>query len=164
MKNTIKTIITVLVVVGCGFICLISFGVYLSETDYMEYEIGRMISPVIKNAEAEYLGSYYNGEEEEGYSYYKVGLTIENNSNYDLEENELTIHFETFQGGYSYLREYEEENFFDLWDNGRYYPAGKKARLYKIVRVEEGCTEIDAVYKNYETDEEQRIPVILKKV
>ena len=46
MKNTIKTVITVLVVVGCGFISLISFGVYLSETDYMEYEIGRMVSPV----------------------------------------------------------------------------------------------------------------------
>ena len=161
MKNTIKTVITVLVVVGCGFISLISFGVYLSETDYMEYEIGRMVSPVFKEAEAEYLGNSYTGEEEDGYSYYRVKIVLENNSNYGIDEASLNVHF-TMPKEELYLKEYEEVAPFDIWKEGRYYPAGQEALFYKIVCVEDGCKEIDVFYQNYQTDEKQRIPVTLK--
>lgn len=163
MKNTIKTVITVLVVVGCGFISLLSFDLYLSETDYMEYDIGRMVSPVLKEAEAEYLGNTYNGEEEPGCSYYKVKMVIDNNSNYGIEEASLNIHFTKSKEEY-FLKEYEEDSPFDRWKEGRYYPAGTEAQFYKIVCVEDGCKEIDVVYKNYSTNEEQRIPVTFKNV
>lgn len=158
MKNTLKTVLAVLIVAGCGFICFLSFGVYLVETDHMEYDAERMISPVLKEAQAEYLGNSYNGEKEEGYSYYRVSMIIENNSNFGIDEASLNIHFET---GARYLRECEENRPFDTWKEGRYYPAGKEAKIYKIVRVEDGCNIIDAVYKNYETDAEQRVSVTL---
>ena len=161
MHNTLKTVLTVLVVATCGFIWLISFGVYLIETDYMEYDVERMVSPVLKEAQAEYLGDSYNGEKEEGYSYYRVSITIENNSNFGIDEASMNIHFETGDGSARYLRECEESSPFDTWKEGRYYPADREAKLYKIVRVEDGCNIIDAVYKNYETDAEQRVSITL---
>lgn len=161
MKSTIKTVITVLAVLGCGLICLISFGVYLSETEYMEYDIGRMVDPVLVEARAEYIGENYGGEAEEGYSYYRVRTVIENNSNIGLNEFSINLHFENAPEEYYYIREIKEERPFDVWKEGRYFPAGKTADYYKIVCVENECNKIDVVYENYETKTEQRIHITL---
>lgn len=161
MKSVIKTVITVIVVMGCLMICLISFGIYLSQTDYMEYDIQRQISPVLKAAAAEYLGDSYNGEEKEGCSYYKITYTIENESNFGIEEASVYLRYEYTGDEYYFIGEIDGYKPFETWKEGYYFPAGKTADFYQIICVEDGCKEFDAVYTNYKTDKEQRIHISL---
>lgn len=161
MKNTIKTVLTVLVVMGCLFVCLISFGVYLSEKSTLKYDISSIVEPVIKEAKAEYIGDSYAGEEREGCSYYNVKVTLENNSNFGL--NEGYIHFiveNTGENNYSISKE-KENRPFDVWEEGYYYPAGKTADYNMIVCVDNECKAFDVIYRNNRADREQKITVTL---
>lgn len=161
MKDVIKTVITVLVVVGCCFICLLSFGIYLSETNYMEYDIECKLDPVLIKAAAECLGNSYNGEENEGCTYYKITCTFENESNFGIEESSVFLHYESTGKEYYYVREIDGYKPFDTWKDGYYIPAGKTADFYQIISVEEGCSEFDVVCKNYITATEQRVHISL---
>ncbi len=159
MNHTVKTIITVLVVVGCVFTCLLSLGFYISETEYLEYDIAGKTAPVLKEADAEYIGDSYNGESEDGYSYYRLRVEIENNSNFGIEESFLYIYVVNTEDNFFSIREVEEDRPFDIWKEGYYFPAGKTADFYKIVRVEDGCSELDVVYKSHMAENEQRLHI-----
>ncbi|MGN0377735.1 MAG: hypothetical protein ACI4ED_08870 [Suilimivivens sp.] len=161
MKNAIKTVITVLVVIGCIFVSVISFGIYISETNLMEYDVKNLIDPVMKEAEAEYIGKNYNGEEKEGYSYYKITCTLENNSNFGISEGDIYLQYKNAEDEYYHIIKTEEDRPFDIWKDSYYFPAGKTADFYQIICVEDECNEFDVVYVNYKTQAEQRIHINL---
>lgn len=162
MKQTIKTIITVLVVLGCGFICMISLGSYFAETNYMEYDIERMIDPVITQAAAECIGNSYEGQPKEGYSYYQLTLTLENQSNFGLEESYIYLSYEgSGDEGYYYIREVENEDSFAIWEAKDYFPAGKTAEFNQVLCIEDGCRDLDVIYRNYSTKSEQKVHIEL---
>ena len=93
--RVVKIIITVFVAIISIFISLLSFAILFSETDYLKYEAMGNTDPVITTAEIAYLGNEYNGESEEGYSYYQLNLMIENNSNYNYDTNTVLLHYDS---------------------------------------------------------------------
>ncbi len=162
--KVVKTIITVFVAVISMFICLISAVILFSETDYLKYEAMGNTNPVIAFAEIEYLGDEYNGESEDGFSYYCLYMTIENHSNYNYDASSVFLHYdssaykENDQRYYSVLP-IKDETFG--YDETNCIPAGKEATCSKILCIEDGCNGFLVTYHNYRTDNEQIIEIDL---
>lgn len=158
MKQAAKLIITVLVSIFCSFVCLISVGIYLSKTDYLEYEAEGKTDPEISNTLLTCLGDSYAGEEREGCSYYRLEIEVENNSNFGKEIYSLIFRYEAQspEGSYS-IREIQGNGFFRYWENSDYLPAGKTATIVKVICVENECEEFDLIYSNHSTKNEQRV-------
>lgn len=161
MKNTVKTVITVLVVVCCGIICLAAFGYYFLEKDYLEYDVKQMISPVFTEAEAEYLGDSFQDNSQEGYSYYRLKFQVRNDSNVGREERYLNSFIFRDTDGYCDVLAVTEEKGFSVDENGCYYPPWKESAYQIVVCVRDGIREFDAWYTNYSSDETQKIHIIL---
>lgn len=158
MKQAVKTIITVLVAIFCSFVCLIAFGFYLSETEYLEYGIEGRIDPEITAVQLTYLGESYEGNEKEGCSYYRLEIEVENNSNYGKEAYGLFFHYEADStDSYYSIKEVEDNSPFRDWENSDYLPSGKNTTIYKVICIENECDEFDLIYSNYVTKNEQRV-------
>lgn len=161
MNQTIKTIITVLVAVGSCFVCLLSAGIFISETDSLKYDIERLVNPVMTDARVNYLGESCEGRTEEGCSYYLLTVTLDNQYNYGREESGIYFVYDSYsgdQGGYR-ISEVSDDFLLNSLNEGYYYPAGKASVYRRILCIENGCREFDIIYSNYYTDEEQRLHV-----
>ena len=93
MKQVIKIIITVLVSTVCCFISLMAIFICYQEIDFLDYTIADEHMPIILNVETEYIGKEFAGDFQDGYSYYKVFLTLENKSNFGKNGSEIQIHY-----------------------------------------------------------------------
>lgn len=163
MNHVVKTIITVLAAVGCSFVCLLSVGFFFSETDFLKYDVERMADPVITDAEIQYLGESYEGEQEEGAAYYLLTVTLDNQYNFGREESGIYLGYDSYFGDQEIymVRDVSDYSLLYSLNEGYYYPAGKTSVYRRILCIENGCQEFDIVYSNYYTDEEQRIHVNL---
>lgn len=162
MKQAVKTILTIFFAIFCLLAAIFSFGYYLSETDYMEYEAERMIDPIIKEVKAHEIGKTYNGESEEGYTYYRLDITMENPGNYGKDGLDFYFNYnmDAYED-YYYVRRVDGDISFTHWDNDYYMPPAKETTIFEVVKVEDGCERFDLVYYNYQTELEQKIPVDL---
>lgn len=162
--RVVKIIITVFVAIISIFISLLSFAILFSETDYLKYEAMGNTDPVITTAEIAYLGNEYNGESEEGYSYYQLNLMIENNSNYNYDTNTVLLHYDSSAYDDNDSKHYSvlpiKEEIFGF-DETNCIPAGKEATCTKVLCIEDGCHGFLVTYHNYRTDKEQIIAIDL---
>lgn len=157
----VKTIITVFVTMVCVCVCLVAVAFFFVETDYSEYELTRMIPPVFHDVKAEYIGDSYEGKEEEGYSYYRLLIEVENPCNYGMAN--FYFYYEGSDPDSRYgIGEIRQENDTLLYDWEReFLPAGKMINISRIVRVQNECKEFDIIYTNWDLNGEQRVHVKL---
>lgn len=164
MKQAVKIVITVMVAICSGFVCLLAIGYYTGETSYLEYDIESLIEPVLLEAEVSDLPEEYVIENrEEGRNLYLLAVTFDNPSNCGLEGYQINLRYEASDSGETYWIREEGENFstYRNWENGYYLPAGKQTTFYAVVSVNDGCEKFDVIYYNYQTKSEQRVPVEL---
>lgn len=165
MKQVIKTIITVFVGIVCFFICLIAVFACYEQIDFLDYSIADEHKPVIIAAEAEYLGQEYNGETEDGFSYYRVYLTFKNKSNFAKNGSGLTIMYssEDYDGNgdkiYRILTTGKE--YHGNYDNTDYIPAGTESTYSEVISIEDGCKGFEVYLWDYNTEEINGIMVDL---
>jgi len=162
--KVVKIVITVFVAMMSLFICLLSAAIFFSETDYLKYEADGHTEPIITSAEIEYLGDEYHGESEDGFSYYRIYVTIENHSNYNHNTSSVYLHYDSSAYGgndweYYSVMPIEEEVFGS--DEANCIPAGKEATCSEVLCIEDGCRGFTVTYNNYRTDSEQTIEIDL---
>lgn len=162
MNQVIKIIITIFVAVASVFTILLSFGMFLSQAEYLHYDLEYMIDPVLVDADIEYLGETYQGMEEEGSSYYLLTVSMDNQSNYGREDYGLSFRYSSdVEDEYFWIREVYIDSDIQRTNSGRYLPAGKKSKIQRIICVEDGCKAFDVIFTNYRTDKEQKVHVEL---
>lgn len=154
VKQTVKTIITVLVGVFCGFVCLAALGFYLGATETLTYEMEHAINPEITKIEATNLGNSYMGNRSEDCTYYRLAIGLSNESNYGRRDNSFYFWFES-EAEYEYysVSRVTTENP-DFYNGDYYIPAGRDGVIYEIIRVENGCEAVRVNFNNYYTNEE----------
>ena len=162
--KVVKIIITIFVAIISMFVCLLSVVALFTEIDSLKYEAMRYMNPVISSAEIEYLGEEYNGESEEGFSYYRLYLTVQNQSNYNYDASNVLLHYNS--SGYDdndkdYYSVFQIMDEIFGYDETSCIPAGKEASYSKILCVENGCSGFLVTYFNYKTDYEQTIVIDL---
>lgn len=165
MKQVIKIIITVLVATVCCFISLMAIFICYQEIDFLNYSLTNEYMPVILEVETEYIGKEYAGDSQDGYSYYRVYLTLENKSNYGKNGSEIQIKYDTntYTGNgeqiYNIIR--ASKDYFGKYDDTAYFPAGSVGTYCEVVCIEDGCKGFEIYLFNYENDENHGIIVDL---
>ena len=163
MSRVLKTIITVLVAVGCIFVCLISVAVYFVKTDFLEYDISRMVEPATINAQVTYLGDSFQGKKMDGCSYYLLTIEMDNETIVGWDDYGVYYSYEpSASEAYYYVNEVYDDNRFYNQGYGYYYPAGKKAIVQRVLCIEDGCQGFDLRFGSiYDEIEHEKIYVAL---
>jgi len=165
MKQVIKTTITVLVATVCCLISLMTIFIYYQEIDFLNYSVAYEYMPIILDVETEYIGKEYAGDVQDGYSYYRVYITLENKSNYGKKGSEIQIKYDTdtYTGNgeqiYNIFR--ASNDYFGKYDDTAYFPAGSVSTYCEVVCIEEGCKGFEIYLFNYQSEENHGIMVDL---
>lgn len=162
--KVVKTIITVFVAIMSLLVCLLAVSLFFSEADYLKYEAGAHIESMITATEIEYLGNEYNGKSEDGFSYYRLYVTIENNSNYNYNTNNIYLYYDSadYEGNdWEYYSIIPVENTYQGMSESNCIPAGKVATCSEVLCIEDDCKGFMIIYNNYTTDTKQTIEIEL---
>lgn len=153
MNKVAKNGITVLVVAVCAFVCLITLLLFASgELKYASYELESAVKPELVSATAERIDSEILQDVRDDRDYYRVKMTIQNNSNYGYWDSSLYFVYKQVDNSKAYVRELENTSVFDRWQDGRYFPAGKAAVSERIIEVDKDCREVKISQRGDDAD------------
>lgn len=161
MKQTIKIIMTVLFAVICCFVILVSVWYVFSTRDSIAYDVNSMLVPQIKDVQVEAIGDSYQGKSEQGISYYKLSILLENPGNSMKENYDLYFDYRDRAGEY-FGRVLEMRDGYNTLNSGiNVLPADTEGVITKVVQVDDGCKEFMIVIGGYLTKEKQSFLVKL---
>ncbi len=162
MKQSGKTILTVLIAVVCVVLCVIFYSYYQSKASRFSYWEIEGQGPEITEVSAKKLGKEYKGKSQDGKTYYQLTMKIKNQSNYGRDSNSIYVSYDAYEYlHYGMVEVIEDTLSFSSSDSNYYLPPGKEAEVFEIICVEDSCKKINVLYWLLNEAEEQRIPVDL---
>ncbi|MDO4303493.1 MAG: hypothetical protein Q4D94_06210 [Bacillota bacterium] len=161
MKQAIKVIITVAVALASCFVVLFSFGYFFYEQDNTRYEASEMAMAEILDVQLKELGKSYQGNSEEGTSYYMISVLAKNPGNSQKNDYELSFSYIDDEG-YTYNKVMEMNRSNSYYNNGNgVLPAGMTGVINRVLQIDDDCKSFTLRYRSYVTEEEQEIEINL---
>lgn len=160
MKNWIKNLITVFVVLFCCFIMFLGVAYYRFEANYYaKYEANDRTTAQLQDVQAVWLGDTYQGQSTEGKVYYELVITLENPGNLTKKESEFwfTYYDEEADCAAEVSNVLEEQTFGSGYDNSRVLPAGKEGVLRKVICVGKDVEQFTVIYSNNERTQRMKV-------
>lgn len=161
MGQKAKTILTVLIAIGCSFLFIVCAGVFSNYLWEVKYRTENKADVEIENISLSEIKASDIGDTNDKFRYYMVKAVIRNDYNVDKEGNKIYFYYgSNMSEKYYEIRELDDNTFFP-YDNIQLIPAGKEAVITRVIAVEQGCTQIQIDYRNYYTKAEQSFEFIL---
>lgn len=163
-KTIIKHIITVLVVSGCVFLCLIAGLAYWYSMGDLDFQLRKMVAMgEVTEAVAVPIGkTYLENTSAEG-TYYEVFVTFKNTGNYPVDY--VTVDWNFRQSGPGYT-----DRSVKIYNRGNYYeeallcvPAGKEGVLKRVIELNDDAESAKMIFINEYTKEQQVIDLQIKE-